>query len=243
MGELHLQVMAAKLQRDFHVEINLGQPRVAYRESLSAPYRFCEVFSRKLPGREVSVFLDVEFTPNPDEELPVIINDLVAEKEKGLFLVLKETARKALETELASGPMHGFPMSQIKARIHSCRASLADSLPSPEDLELALNLLVRELGRRVELSILEPWMLVELTVPEDYLSPVLGDLQAKGGSILQVEVQSKLAEVRALVALSKMLAYSTRLRSLSQGRGSYSMKLDRYRELSQEARKQLLGLA
>jgi elongation factor G len=104
-----------------------------------------------------------------------------------------------------------------------------------------LTLLVREVGRTGATTLLEPWMLCRIHVPEDHLSPVLGDVQAHGGEVLDVQVQSSLAKVKVRAPLSRMLDFTTRLRSLTQGRGASSMTLDRFREVSRADHIRLTG--
>ncbi|MFQ5505734.1 MAG: elongation factor G [Planctomycetota bacterium] len=238
MGELHLQILANRLKRDFRLDVNLGSPRVAYRESLGRPERLARVFERRLPNREVSVYLDVSFEPCPEADLPIVEARLTSpESPQGRLLI--ETAIASLKSELSAGPAHGFPMTQVKALVLGL--GQAQMLPSPDELEIGLSALVRELGRIGDLLILEPWMTIEIHLPEAHLSSVLGDIQANGGEIRNVEVKGESAALVATAALSKMLDFSTRLRSLTQGRGSHEMRLSRYRELSKEARQRLLA--
>ncbi len=242
MGELHLQILANKLQRDFKLDVQLGKPRVAYRESLGGSIRLRETVTRHLPTKEVRVFLDVSFEPASEVDAPRVTDAMPASMlDSAAGRLIRAEAVGSLRSDLTAGLAHGFPATQVVATIHAIGD---DENPSPslEDVEAALSMLVRQLGKRGDVRILEPWMVVDVRVPEEHMSPVLGDIQAHGGEVQNVTVQGGAAHLEARAPLSKLLEFTTRLRSLTAGRGGASMHLDRYREVSRQDLQRLLGL-
>ncbi len=242
MGELHLEVLGHKLARDFKLECQLGKPRVAYRESVSQPLLIDELVKASLPGHEIEVYFKLQIEPDPDLDQPVGQVELeIPESETKHFAHAAEVALHALEVSIRSGPGHGYPMTQLRATLKNVVDAEGEP-PAADQIEIALSLLFRGFGKRPEFTILEPWMTLVVAVPEEYLSPVLGEIQAQGGIVQNVDVRGLQAEVRASAALSRLLDFSTRLRSQSQGRASSTMQLDAYRAVPDDLRRKLLGL-
>jgi elongation factor G len=241
MGELHLEILANKLQRDFSLDVALGKPRVAYRESIRQRARVARVVERKLPTREVRVYLDVEFVPVPTDDLPRVTHAIdEGTLDSAQARLLPDIAVESLRADLTAGFAHGFPAIQVHAVVHRlCNDEIPP--PSVEDLQATLNSVVRELGKGSDTLLLEPWMAIEAQCPEGFLSSVLGDIQASGGEVHNVEAGPGHATIDARAPLSRMLDFTTRLRSLTQGRGQYSMTLDRYREVSKQDHHRLTG--
>jgi len=242
MGELHLEVLGHKLERDFKLECQLGKPRVAYRESVAKTIILDEKVRASLPGREIEVYVRLVLEPAEELDQPLALVELdIPASEAKRYAQIIEVAQQALVSNLRSGPGHGYPMTQLRLTLRKIEGP--EGLPPAMDqIEIALSLLMRSLGKRPEFTILEPWMTLVVAVPEEYLSPVLGEIQAQGGLVQNVEVRSLLAEVRASAPLSRLLDFSTRLRSQSQGRASSTMQLDAYRAVPEDLQRQLLGL-
>lgn len=242
MGELHLEVLAHELRRSFNLEVGLGRPRVSYRESVARSIRLQKQVEHEVGTRTISVWLDVELVPAPDVDLPVV-EDCIAEDRLSTPVgrLVRERLEPAVRAELSSGLGHGFPAAQMIVRFHEIGKDDA-SVPTVEDFEAALALLFREVGRQEGLRILEPWMRLEVRVPEDTLAPVLGDVQACGGEVHDVKVEGLGATIDAIAPLSKLLDFTTRVRSLTQGRGAASMQLSGYREVPASDRDKVLGI-
>ncbi|MEZ5990353.1 MAG: EF-Tu/IF-2/RF-3 family GTPase [Planctomycetota bacterium] len=241
MGELHLEVISHALARDFKVDCVLGKPRVAYRETLGRAVRLDEEVRLRLPAREVAARVVVELLPDPALDKCAAEDALEApEGQEKRFAPVREVARHALELELRAGPGHGFPMTQVRGRVLRCETPEGGPPPA-EDVEIAVSLLLRGLADSPDLRLLEPWMRVAVTAPEEFLSPALGEIQALGGQVQQVEVQAPWAEVRATAPLSRLLDFTTRLRSVTQGRAAASMELEAYHPVPAEVRDALLG--
>ena len=242
MGELHLEVLGHKLQRDFKLECQLGMPRVAYRESVATSVLLDEWVKASLPGHEIEVYLQLQLDPDRSLDQPQALVELeIEEGDAKRYAHAIEIAQQVLANNLRSGPGHGYPMTQLRATLRRLEGH-DGSVPAVDQIEIGLSLLMRGLGKRPEFTILEPWMTLVVTVPEEYLSPVLGEIQAQGGIVQNVDVRGLMGEVRASAPLSRLLDFSTRLRSQSQGRASSTMQLEAYRPVPEELRRQLLGL-
>ncbi len=236
MGELHLQILAGRLEREFRLDLGLGTPRVAFRESLLRPVRRKERVRRSFSGREIDVRLDLELLPDPEadpalvEAGPALAGDLESWKAN-----LVEVALSAVRLDLAGGFAHGYPVIRLRAVLHELEPGEPGRHPQADEVEAACSLLLREAGRGPEVCLLEPWMRVEVQVPEVHLSPILADLQAHGGEVSSVQVRGENAEVRGCAPLSKLLDYSTRIRSLTQGRAGASLFLSDWRPVREGA--------
>ncbi|MCA8969655.1 MAG: GTP-binding protein [Planctomycetes bacterium] len=235
MGELHLEILAHELKRSFGLEVALGKPRVSYRESLREPLRVKEHIEKEVGTRHISVWLDFELLPDAELVEPEI-EDRVPEDRLATPAgrVLREHFETSLRSELSSGIAHGYPATQLRVRLHGVArggpaAPAGQDVPSIEDFEAALSFAMREVAKEASVCMLEPWMRLEIHVPEDCLAPVLGDVQAAGGEVHDVDVRSDGATIHAKAPLSNLLDFATRVRSLTQGRGVASMQVDGYR--------------
>ncbi|HHI80302.1 MAG TPA: GTP-binding protein [Planctomycetes bacterium] len=231
MGELHLQILASRLKREFHLDPLLGRPTVAHRESLRTPYLFEERIQRSYQAKTLDVLLRARFSPHPEEVLPVVVLDPGAFPEGSgpMKRVLEESVLGSLPRDLEAGLKYGYPLVHCRVELLRVEGEEEGSLPSQEDLETALSLMCRRVGEEAEVELLEPWMRVEVQVPEAHLSPILGDLQAHGGEVGGVEMRGTLALVRGRAPLGQLLDYSTRVRSLSQGRASATVFFESWR--------------
>ncbi|PIE23426.1 MAG: elongation factor G [Planctomycetota bacterium] len=231
MGELHLQILADRLSHGFGHEVLLGAPRVALRETIAESLRLSGDFEQQFPnGTTVFAHLDIEFSPLPDEELVEIAAQLPEElRSRRGFREIEQAALQALRAELSAGLAQGHPVTQLRVLLRNIAGREPGQLPTVEELEVGISLLVRDLSKKAKCLLLEPWMLLDIDVPEDRLSPVIGEIQAQGGEVRDVQVESALARIEARAPLSRLLDFSTRLRSQTQGRGSASMRLEQYR--------------
>ncbi len=231
MGELHLQILSSRLKRDFHLDPILGRPTVAHRESLRASYVFEERIQRTYQTKTLDVFLRAEFAPNPGVVEPVV--ELAAgafpEGVGPMKRVLEESVLQDLPRDLDAGLKYGYPVVLCRVEIQKVEGGEVGELPSKEDLETAMSLMCRQVGEKAQVDLLEPWMRVEVQVPEAHLSPILADLQAHGGEVAGVEMRGTLALVRGRAPLGNLLDYSTRVRSLSQGRASATVLFESWK--------------
>jgi len=218
MGELHLEIIRNKLVRDLGLDVRVGRPRVAYKETICGAARAEGRFIRQTGGRGQYgvVELEVEpFTPQPGEEI-ISFEDGT----KG-GVVPREyipAVRQGVLNAASAGPLAGYPMQNIKVVLVDGKHHPVDS--SEIAFEQAGALAFREAVSRADPVFLEPIMRVQVTTPEDYLGAITGDLNARRGEIRGMDQRGRFRVLEAAVPLSEMFGYATQLRSLSQGRAT-----------------------
>jgi elongation factor G len=223
MGELHLDVLVNRLQTEYHLDVNVGRPQVVYRETVekeaeaSAKFmkemdevkHFAEVFLRIGPnGRGKGI----EFHSNvPEGTLP----------QEGILSV-EEGIREASTV----GVVLGYPLTDI--RVTLLKANIDSNHPSPLALKIASANALREGCRKAQPVLMEPMMEVNIIVPEEFMGEVVGDLKARKSSVEAITPKGKITMIKAVAPLTRMFGYSTDLRSLTQGRGTFTMQFERY---------------
>ena len=234
MGELHLEILVERMRREFGVDANVGKPQVAYRETITKTVVHRARFVRQSGGRGQYGDVEVRLAPIASGfefenkiQGGVIPREYVPSVERGL--------REAME----SGVLAGYPMVGIKATLLDGSYHEVDS--SEIAFRIAGSMALREGAEKAEPRLLEPIMDVEVMVPEDYLGDVLGDLNAKRGRIVGMFVRSEAQVIAAAVPLSEMFGYVNRLRSLTQGRGVFTMQFSRYEPLPDSLEGQLVS--
>jgi elongation factor G len=223
MGELHLEIIVDRLKREFGVEANVGRPQVAYRETLRVPARGEGRFIRQSGGRGQYGHVWLELSPLERGAGNAFENALVG------GVVPKEfvpAVKKGVEEALAKGILGGYPLVDVKARFVDGSFHEVDS--SEMSFKIAGSLAVREAALHGRPQLLEPLMSLEVVVPEEFLGDVIGDVNARRGRVEGFEERAAYKVVRALVPLAQMFGYATALRSMSQGRGTFSMQFSRY---------------
>jgi elongation factor G len=226
MGELHLEIIVDRLLREFKVEANVGKPQVAYRETIRQKAEAQGRFVRQTGGR--GQYGDVWFEIEPtapgqgvvfENKLrgPAIPREYVPAVEKGM--------REAAET----GILAGYPMVDVKVALTDGSYHEVDS--SEMAFKIAASMGFKEACRRAKPVLLEPVMDVEVVVPEEYMGAVVGDLNSRRGRIVSMEARSSAQVIRANVPLGQMFGYATDVRSMTQGRATYTMQFARYEEV------------
>jgi len=223
MGELHLEIIVDRLKREFGVEASSGRPQVSYRETLRTSAKGEGRFIRQSGGRGQYGHVWLEISPLERGAGFVFENDIVG------GVVPKEfvpAVRKGVEEALAKGILGGYPLVDVKVSFFNGSFHEVDS--SEMAFKIAGSLAVREaaLGGRPQL--LEPVMSLEVVAPEEFLGDVIGDVNARRGRVEGFEERGAYKVLRALVPLAQMFGYATSLRSMSQGRGTFSMEFMRY---------------
>ena len=224
MGELHLDIIVDRMRREFKVECNVGQPQVSYRETIKKAGKVQGKFVRQSGGRGQYGDCVVEFEPNPGKGFEFV------DKTVG-GVVPKEyipSIQKGIEGALANGNLAGYPTIDIKATLVFGSYHEVDS--SQIAFEVAGGLAFKESAKVCQPTLLEPIMLVEVIVPDEYVGTVIGDLSTRRGRIDGQEARGKTQSIRAFVPLAQMFGYATALRSNTQGRGNYTMQFDHYEE-------------
>ncbi len=224
MGELHLEVLVDRMLREFNVRANVGKPQVAYRETITQPVDAEGRFVRQTGGRGQFGHVKVHFEPLEPGSGFVFENAVVGGSVPREYMKAIETGiREALE----GGVISGYPIVDVKATVYDGSYHEVDS--SEMAFRVAGSLAVRNGMPKAKPVLLEPVMKVEVVVPEEFLGDVIGDLNSRRGQIDGLEPHSKgLQAIEASVPLSEMFGYATRLRSLTQGRGTFTMEFDRY---------------
>ena len=223
VGELHLDILADRLNREFNVPVKVGKPQVAYRETVSTPAKGFGEFSRSMAGKNQFGQVTLEIRPNEAGKGLEFTNELSTEALPESYA--KSVAKGALEA-LKVGPVAGYPMIDVMA-------VLTDAVYNEEDATetayaVAASIAAREAVRKANPLQMEPVFEVEVVTPEEYVGEVIADISSRMGRIEGIQTRDILQVVTALVPLSQMFGYVTQLRSLTQGRGAYTMKFNRY---------------
>jgi elongation factor G len=223
MGELHLEIIVDRLKREFGVEASVGRPQVAYRETLRAAARAEGRFIRQSGGRGQYGHVWLELAPRERGAGFAFESAIVG------GVIPKEfvpAVRKGVEEALAKGVLGGYPLVDVAVRLVDGSFHEVDS--SEMAFKIAGSLAVREAAQRGRPQLLEPLMSLEVVVPEEHLGEVIGDVNARRGRVEGFEERGAYKVVRALAPLAQMFGYATALRSLSQGRATFSMQFSRY---------------
>jgi elongation factor G len=226
MGELHLEIIVDRMKREFKVDANVGAPQVAYRETFRGSAKVEGKFVRQSGGRGQYGHVWVEFSPLEPGKGFEFENKIVG------GVVPKEyipAVQAGIEEAMKNGVLAGFPLVDIKAVLVD--GSYHDVDSSEMAFKVAGSLALKEAAKKCGAVLLEPIMKVEVTVPEEYMGDVMGDLNSRRGRIEGMEARANAQVIRAMVPLSEMFGYSTVLRSRTQGRGTYSMLIDHYEEV------------
>ncbi|WP_370931223.1 elongation factor G [Bartonella sp. DGB1] len=222
MGELHLDIIVDRMKREFKVEANIGQPQVAYRETIT---RQAEVdYTHKKQSGGSGQFARVKIIFEPHDE-----DDFLFESKIVGGAVPKEYipgVEKGIASVMGSGPLAGFPMLGVKATLIDGAYHDVDS--SVLAFEIAARAAFRESAQKTGAQLLEPIMKVEVVTPEDYVGDVIGDLNSRRGQISGTDSRGIATVINAMVPLANMFGYVNNLRSMSQGRAQYTMQFDHY---------------
>ncbi len=226
MGELHLDIIVDRLKREFKVECNVGKPSVAYKETIRDKVRVEGKFIRQSGGRGQygHVWLEMEpLEPGSGVQFESKIVGGVVPKE--YVKPVEEGVREACQ----AGVLAGYPVIDFKATLVDGSYHEVDS--SEAAFHIAGSMAFKEGCRKGHAVILEPIMKVEITVPEEYMGDVIGDVNSRRGKMEGMESVDGMQEIRAFIPLSEMFGYATDLRSKTQGRGTYSMEPSHYEEV------------
>ncbi len=236
MGELHLEIIVDRLSREFKVDCNVGNPQVSYRETVSRDGKVEETHRREGAGVNQFAYVALEFGPGPKEGGLLFENKV---KEAKLPKQYIDQVKKGLEEALLAGPIAGFPMVGVKARLVDGKFDPA--IPDPNAFKVAAGMGLRRGLREAGPLLLEPVMALEVLVPEDYLSNVMTDLNSRRAQVNNVTMRGHLQCVEATAALSEMFGYSTQLRSISQGRATFTMRFASYEQVSSQTLRRITG--
>jgi elongation factor G len=236
MGELHLEILIDRLFREFKVEASVGRPQVAYKEGISRKVEATGRFVRQTGGR--GQFGHVEISMEPGEPG----SGLVFESEIIGGAIPREyvnPVREGIAESMSAGPVAGYPVEDIKVVLLDGSYHEVDS--SEMAFKVAGSMAFKSAAEKAGPYLMEPIMDLEVVVPEQYLGDVVGDLNSHRGEIQGISPRSDAQVVQAVIPLSETFGYATRLRSLTQGRGIFSMQFSRYREVPRNITEEIVA--
>jgi elongation factor G len=224
MGELHLDIIVDRMRREFNFDANVGAPQVSYRETVTQAADCEGKFIRQSGGRGQYGHVWIKFEPNPEkgfEFVDAVVGGVVPRE-------YIPVVQKGLEEALPNGIIASYPVIDVKATLFDGSYHEVDS--SEMAFKVAASMALKAAKDKCKPTLLEPIMEVEVTVPDEYLGNVIGDLTSRRGRLDSQETRGKAAVVRAYVPLAEMFGYATSLRSNSQGRGNFVMQFHHYEQ-------------
>jgi len=226
MGELHLEILVDRMKREFNVEANVGAPQVAYREAIRKAVEQEGKFAKQSGGRGQYGHVWIKLEPNEIGKGYEFIDAIKGGSVPREFIPAVD---KGLRETLPNGVLAGFPVEDVKVTLFD--GSYHDVDSNENAFKMAASMAFKDAMRKANPVLLEPMMAVEVETPEDYMGNVMGDLSSRRGIVQGMEDQvGGIKLVKAEVPLAEMFGYSTTLRSLSQGRATYSMEFKHYSE-------------
>ena len=238
MGELHLEIIVDRLLREFKVEANVGAPQVAYKETFTKAVDVDSKYAKQSGGRGQYGHCKVHFEPMDanGEELFKFESTVVGGSIPKEYI---PAVGEGIEEAAQSGILGGFPVLGVKATVYD--GSYHDVDSSEMAFHIAGSMAFKEAMQKAGAILLEPIMRVEVTMPEEYMGDVIGDINSRRGRIEGMDDIASGKMVRAFVPLSEMFGYSTDLRSRTQGRGNYSMFFDKYEQVPKNVQEKVLS--
>ena len=240
MGELHLDIIVDRMKREFKVEANIGQPQVAYRETIKVPADIDYTHKKQSGGAGQFARIKIKFEPLPPGSGYEFTSKVVGGNVPKEYIPGVE---KGLLSALETGPLSGFPVTDIKAELYDGASHDVDS--SVMAFEIAARAAFREGVMKAKPCLLEPVMKVEVVTSEEYMGDIIGDLNSRRGNVGSMDQRGNARVISCMVPLANMFGYVNTLRSMSQGRAQFTMHFDHYAELpqavSEDVRERLAG--
>jgi elongation factor G len=222
MGELHLEVLVDRMAREFGVKVNLGNPQVAYKETITQEARGEGRYEKPIAGKLQFGHCIIMIEPSDQDGLTFEDASRPGTLPKDLIAAVGDGVREAMEV----GVIAGFPVTKVKASF--LNGSYRDEASVPLAYKIAGSLAFKEAARQAAPALLEPVMSLVVIAPDDYVGDIVNDLNSRRGRIEGLEMQAGSRVVNAVAPLSQMFGYATSLRTLTQGRGVFSMEFFTY---------------
>ncbi len=235
MGELHLEILFDRLKREFKVEANMGRPQVAYRETLAEIIEVEEKFIKQTGGRGQYAHVCIRFEPLPRGKGFEFVDEVRGGVIPREFI---PAVQKGLEESLASGPLGGFPIVDIRAVLYDGSSHPVDS--SEIAFKTAAARALTQAFEKAKTLLLEPIMMCEIVTPEEYVGEIITDVQSRRAQITAMEVRHNTQIIHALIPLAETFGYATQLRSISQGRATYSLRFSHYDVVPNNLKEEIL---
>lgn len=234
MGELHLDIIVDRLLREFKVGVNVGNPQVAYRESISGSGKATNVYRQEVGGKVQYGEVTIQVEPQEDQIVSFVQEFKSREISKEYF----KSVEQGVLDSAPGGALAGYPFISIKATLTDMKYNDMES--NELAYTIAASMAFREACQKAGLSLMEPFMDLEVITPADFAGDVISDVNAKRGRILSMNPKNEKEIIRAEVPLAEMFGYSTQLRSKTQGRANFSMTFKNYELLDKNIAKQVL---
>jgi elongation factor G len=239
MGELHLEIIVDRLTREFNVDANVGRPQVAYRETVAKPVEKIEGrFVRQTGGRGQYGHAVINLEPAGPGEGYEFVDRIVGGKIPKEYI---PSVDLGIQEAMESGVLAGFPV--VDVRVELIDGSYHDVDSSEMAFKIAGSMAFKNAVQRAKPKLLEPVMAVEVVTPEEYLGDVMGNLNQRRGRVEHLEPRGNAQAVRARVPLAEMFGYATDVRSMTQGRATFTMQFDRYEEVPQGIASEIVAAA
>ena len=235
MGELHLEIIVDRLLREFKVEANVGNPQVAYKETIRRSADVDMKYARQSGGKGQYGHVKIIVEPNESGKGYEFINKVVGGAVPKEYI---EPVNQGIQGAMQAGVLAGYPVVDCKVTLYDGSFHEVDS--SEMAFKIAGSMAFKEAMRKADPVLMEPIMQVDVMVPEDYMGDVIGDLNSRRGQIQGMEPRGGVQAIAASVPLSEMFGYATTLRSRSQGRGQYSMQPSHYTEVPKSVQEKII---
>jgi elongation factor G len=238
LGDTHIDVTLARIQRMFGVEIDVSLPKVAYRETITATAEAVGKHKKQSGGRGQFGVASVRFSPRPRGSGYEFINSVKGGKiPRGFIPAVDKGVKEALDRGLVAG----YPVIDVTAEVYDGNYHAVDS--DEMSFRMAGIQAFRNAADKLRPTLLEPIMKASVTVPEDYLGDVMGDINSRRGRVLGMDGEGTLRTVTAEVPMAEMRQYAAELRSLASGRGTFEIEFDHYAEVPHAEAKQVVAAA
>jgi len=235
MGELHLEIIVDRLKREFKVDANIGNPQVAYKETIKKKVEMEGKFIRQSGGKGQFGHVWIEIEPNEKGKGYVFENAIVGGVIPREYI---PAVSQGIKEAMKNGVLAGYPVEDIKAKLFD--GSYHDVDSSEMAFKIAGSIAFKDAARKADPILLEPIMDVEVVTPEEYMGDVMGDLSSRRGRIEGMSQRSDAQVIKAMVPLSEMFGYATILRSMTQGRAIFTMQFSRYDETPKSISEQII---
>jgi len=240
MGELHLEILVDRLLREHKVKANVGKPQVSYRETISSAARADFTFDKMIAGENQNVIATVALTPGDKGSGVKVESKLTKDKIAAIPQDIQKAALSGLREASEVGPIAGYSLIDIRCDL--LNLSYPTEVPANEaGAKAAVSLAFRDAVRKAQAILLEPIMKLEVSSPDDFVGPVISDLNSRRGKVLSMNVKVGGGQIiNAEVPLANLFGYATDVRSISQGRASFSMEFLEYSSLPPRVRDEIL---
>lgn len=236
MGELHLEIIVSRLKREFKVEANVGAPQVAYKETFRGTAEVEGKYIRQSGGRGQYGHVWIKFEPLEEGQGFEFVNKIVGGVVPREYI---PAVQSGIEEAMQNGVVAGYPLVDIRATLYD--GSYHDVDSSEMAFKIAGSMALKAAKAKCDPVILEPIAKVEVTVPEEYMGDVMGDINSRRGNIEGMESRGGAQVIRAMVPIAEMFGYVNTLRSRTQGRGVFSMQFDHYEEVPKNIQDELVA--